>query len=109
MWIVNFLLFIIFIIAAIGLFYFNQGATINNLSIGFREYEHLSLNFILLETFLAGAVWAFIFSIIQEIRLRLRISKINKATKKLQSEIERFRLSAVRDLDVTGEEEGDRV
>ncbi|MBN2542293.1 LapA family protein [bacterium] len=103
MWIFNLILFFIFIVAAVALFYFNQGAVLDNLSLGFKDYKEISTNFVIFETFLIGAFWAFLFSVVQEIRLRIRISKLKKANKRLHAELNQSRTKPLDDINLEEE------
>lgn len=104
MWIFNFVLFLIFVFAAGILFFFNQGATVQHLSLFFKEFNQLPLTYLLLETFLAGAVWAFLFSIAMEIRLRLKNRKYKKKAKSLQKEVDKLRTESIENVDLPEEE-----
>lgn len=100
------ILLLIGIVSLGSFFYFNHGMLVNFIDIGFRQYNNVPINMIVLYSFLAGTFYALLFFIGQEIRLRTRISRIKRINARLTEELDSLRTAPLEEIIIKEEKDG---
>ena len=78
-------------VALAGFVSLNRGHAIENVSLGVKLIPHTTLNVVVAWTFWLGVVWAMIIFVVQEIRLRIKISRLRSNISRLQGELDQLR------------------
>ena len=104
MWVIHVILIVLVGIAAVGFVVLNGGRTIDILSLGFANYTDVSLNLMVLETFLVGALWALVVFFFIQLSTRLKMMRIKKLNRRLQEELDTLRTLPLEDIAIPGEE-----
>ncbi len=100
------LFMLLIIIAAFAAFVsLNHGIIIESVSLGFTIIHDITLNMLIVWTFAIGVFWALLIFSIQEIRLRLRISRMRQSMRELQRELDQLRIIPLSDNGI-GDKEG---
>ena len=99
-----FLMLLILIICMAGFISLNHGHRIGILSLGFTIIPDATLNAVVVWSFSIGLLWALLISIVQEIRLRARISHLKNIIVQLENELGQLRTAPLEDLDIEKEE-----
>ncbi|RKZ35163.1 hypothetical protein DRQ33_00305 [bacterium] len=82
----------------------NYGHNIGTISLGFKIIPNVTVNVLVLWAFGIGLLWTLILCIVQEIRLRTKISRLKNTIKKLENELGQLRTMPLSDMDIHKEE-----
>jgi hypothetical protein len=104
MWIVHVILILILITASIVFVSLNGGRVIDVISLGFADYQNVSLNIVVLESALIGAFWALMVSFFIQISSRVKIMRLKKINVHLRDELDNLRILPLEDLPISEEE-----
>jgi len=104
MWVIHVILLILVCVAAVAFVVFNGGRTIDILSLGFGDYTDISLNLVILETFLIGALWALIVFFFIQLATRIKMMRIKRLNRRLQEELDSLRSLPLEDLPIPEED-----
>jgi len=107
MWIIHLILVLILIVGAVFFVIFNGSRTIDIISLGFADYTNISLNVVILESFLIGALWALIVFFFIQISSRIKMMKLKKKNRYLQDELDSLRTLPLEDISLGEEGEDD--
>jgi len=101
-----FVLFMLLILAVgvAGFISFNHGNQVKTISLGAKVFHDVPLSALILWTFGLGVIWAMVVFIIQEIRLRLKISTLKTSIRHLEGELGELRTMPLADLGIDKEE-----
>ena len=96
---------LIAVIAFIAFGFLNQGIWVYSISVGFREFFHISLSLIVFVSFMIGFCYSLILGIVQEFRLRAKIRKYRNMQDSLLEELDALRRVPVERISAEGKEE----
>lgn len=102
----GFMLFMLLvaIVAIVGFVSLNVGQTVGPVYLGFEVIPRVSLNTVVLWAFGLGVAWMLIIAIVQEIRLRTRISKLKSIIVGLEEELSHLRAMPLSKIETEQEE-----
>ncbi len=92
------IMFLIVIVYGVIFYSLNYGIYVDTIFTGWGKYENVSVFWIAFFAFILGVLWALIVYIIQESRLRIRISKLKSKLKKLNIELDNLRTMPLSDI-----------
>lgn len=99
------LFMLLIVIAAFAAFVsLNHGIIIDSISLGFTIFHDITLNMVVVWAFAIGVLWALLIFSIQEIRLRLRISRLRSSVRELQHELDQLRIMPLSDNGIRDKE-----
>jgi hypothetical protein len=104
MWVIHFILLLILGVAIVMFVVLNGGRFVELISLGFGDYENVSLNLIVLESFLIGALWALVVFFFIQLATRIKMMRLKKTNRKLQDELDSLRTLPLEDLPIPEDE-----
>ncbi|MCD6531288.1 LapA family protein [bacterium] len=85
------IMLLVVVIGIVGFISLNTGHSVGPVSLGFKITPNASLNAVVLWAFGLGVLWTLIIAIVQEIRLRTRISRLKNTIVNLEEELSHLR------------------
>lgn len=104
MWIVHVILLILLAIAVFVFTSFNAGRVVDIISLGFGDYTDVPLNLVVIESFLAGALWALVVFLFIQISTRIKIAQLKKMNRRMQEELDTLRMIPLEDIPLSEDE-----
>ena len=95
---------LLLIVCLAGFITLNYGHRVGIVSLGFTIIPDTTLNVVVVGAFSMGVLWTLIISVVQEIRLRTKISKLKSTISQLENELGQLRTMPLEELDIEKEE-----
>ncbi len=95
---------LVVVVGIAGFVSLNYGKAVDSVSLGFTVLRDVPLGSLVGWAFGAGFFCALVVCIVQEIRLRLRISQLKASIKRLQSELDELRTMPLSEMDLEDKE-----
>jgi uncharacterized integral membrane protein len=103
MWLIRFFLFIIAVVVLVGFIHYNSAERVS-LYFPWANYHNVPLTLVILITFVAGMLVAFIYSVFYFLKVAADIRDKNREVKQLEVELSALRNRSLEDLDETAPE-----
>ncbi len=98
------IMLLVAVVAIAGFVSLNSGHSVGSVSLGFKVISDISLNTVVLWAFGLGVLWTLIIAIVQEIRLRTKISRLKSTIVSLEEELSHLRTMPLSKIETEQEE-----
>ena len=102
-----FVLVMLLLVIVYGVVFYtlNTDVSVQSVSYWWGAQRDVPLYVIVFISFFCGVLWALVIFIVQEIRLRVKMSRLKNTIKRLREEIDTLRTMPLKDIQTTEEEE----